>query len=91
MAALVGSGNVYNTCLRIMRSRGYSLTFESTENDFFQWWAEKNGYDFVANNPIELLGLVSIYEYHQPDGPPTDYWWSVDGSNIYDELIGNEN
>jgi hypothetical protein len=95
MAALGSHGNVYNTCLLILKAHGFSLSIEDSDegNDSSStiWMAEKNGYDFHADNPIELLGLVSIYEYHRPDGEPTPYWWSIDGPDIFKDLIlGNE-
>ena len=92
MASLSNAGNVSNTCLLILRKRGYELWTEGdSENanpftDIF-WFAKKGGYDFVANSPLELLGLVAIFEFKNPQNPPEDYWWLVEGENILDELL----
>ncbi len=66
MASLSSHANVHNTCLRILRQRGYRLWVEGEldedgmyPNDL-AWMAEKNGYTFHADNPIELLGLTGI-------------------------------
>ncbi len=51
---------------RVLRQRGYRLWVEGEldedgmyPNDL-AWMAEKNGYTFHADNPIELLGLTGI-------------------------------
>ena len=41
---------------------------------------------FCADNPIELLGLVSVSDYVQPD-ESRDYWWMVDGPDLWTELM----
>ena len=89
--SLGSHANVYNTCLRILRQRGFALRLEgeilpdgSYPPDPL-WIADKDGFQFVADNPIELLGLTAIYDHVRPrsDDP---YWWSVDGPNIWEEL-----
>ena len=90
MPALGDNANVWNTCLLILRQNGYLLRLESDdpettlENCF--WVAEKNGYDLWASNPIELLGLAAIHQHQKPIGPPTSYWWRIDGEDIVNEL-----
>jgi hypothetical protein len=93
MASLSSHTNVYNTCLRILRQRGYRLWVEGEldhnvmyPNDL-AWMAEKNGKTFQADNPIELLGLAAIYEYVNPVGETQPDWWTVPGANIKDELL----
>ena len=56
--------NVRNTCLQILRDRGFHLHVKGQLSDDgcyptdASWIAEKDGFRFVGNNPIELLGLV---------------------------------
>ncbi|BBM84375.1 hypothetical protein [Candidatus Uabimicrobium amorphum] len=92
MSRLSSHCNVYNTCLRIIRNKGYKLRLEGELDEeemiipeSLLWFAEKGEYDFLAANPIELLGLVSIHEHVEPkvDKP---YWWTVPGDDIRDEL-----
>ena len=92
MASLGSHANVYNSCLRLLRLRGYALRLEGEldENGHaynFIWFAEKNGEDFQADNPIELLGLTAIYEYKAPVGELEPYWWAIEGTNIREELF----
>lgn len=86
MARLGSAMNVYNTCLRILRQRGYRLWAEEMSDHDMQWWAEKDGFELIADNPIELLGLAGIYEFKQPVEPKS-YWWTVEGDDIYRELM----
>jgi hypothetical protein len=50
------------------------------------WIARKDGFYFCGDNPIELMGLVAIYDHVQPqeDRP---YWWKVEGPEIWSELL----
>jgi hypothetical protein len=84
--------NVWNTCLRILRQRGFALRVDGdarpdgcypTDAD---WMAEKDDFYFCADNPIELLGLVAVHDHVKPreDVP---CWWQVDGPDIYTELM----
>ena len=61
-----------------MNRRGYSLHTEYPDDEddvgLSMWFAAKDGFTFAADNPIELLGLVTVYEDVQPkDDQP--YWW----------------
>ncbi|MEU8924583.1 hypothetical protein AB0D10_27175 [Kitasatospora sp. NPDC048545] len=80
MASLASHANVWETCLQLLRRRGYhlkvQLSDEEDETARDAWLAEKAGFTFWADNPIELLGLVAVYEDTQPsDDQP--YWWSA--------------
>jgi hypothetical protein len=70
--------NVFNTALVIVERKGWSLRYDKTQ-DF--WFAQKNGWELLADNPIELLGLVSIYEYHSPK-KRVEYWWKIDEPDL---------
>ncbi len=84
--------NVHNTCLRILRSRGFELEVTGDpEPDGScpvekHWIARKDGFYFCGDNPIELLGLVAVYDYVKPteDRP---YWWRVEGADDVGELL----
>lgn len=90
---LATHANVYNTCLRILRDRGFELMIsgDRLRHDVsypveVYWVAQKDGWRFSADNPIELLGLVAIYDYKQPREEQS-YWWHVDGPDIWTELM----
>lgn len=91
MPALGDNLNVWNTCLLILRDQGYELSIEADDpdtdlEDCF-WVATKDGYDFWAGDPIQLLGLSAIHTLKAPVEPPKPYWWRIDGPDIMDELI----
>jgi hypothetical protein len=82
--------NVWNTCLLIVRQRGYRLFLLGDPDERGSisrcgWYAEKDGMKFKGANPIELLGLIAIRDHQCP---PTDtpYWWRIEGPNLVAEL-----
>lgn len=82
--------NVWNTCLRLLRARGYDLRAEETGLEGrLNWWAAKDGFAMVGDNPIELLGLTALYEAVSPGDSASalPYWWTIKGPDIYQELI----
>ncbi|PRQ08478.1 hypothetical protein [Enhygromyxa salina] len=89
MASLSTAGNVHSTCLRVLAARGYTLRIDV---DYYEsdgelmYMAEKDGFTFAAENPIELLGLTAVYEHVQPE-QDRPYWWYVDGADLDDELL----
>ena len=55
--------NVWNTCLHIIEKEGYRIYLLGDPDDvggisLCTWNAEKDGFKFRADNPIELLGLI---------------------------------
>jgi len=89
---LASHANVYNTCLRILRSRGFALEVRGdAEPDGSypvqcHWIARKGDFYFCGDNPIELLGLVAVYDHVQPQ-EERPYWWAVDGPDVWAELM----
>ena len=74
--------NVFNTCLVLLRQSGFNLSYDKTAD---AWNAKKNGFSFRADNPIELLGLASVYEKLQPK-EEKEYWWQIQEPNVVAEL-----
>ena len=74
--------NVFNSCLVILQRKGYTLSYEK-ETD--TWLAEISGFQFKADNPIELLGLAAIYEDRKPD-TDSEYWWQINDPYLLGEL-----
>ena len=88
MAALADHSNVYNTALLILQRKGYQLWKESHgtgRRRYELYGAEKDGWDFLANSPLALLGAVAIFEEKRPTSC-TDYWWREEGSQLYHHL-----
>jgi hypothetical protein len=79
MPSLSSYPNVWETCLQLLHRRGYHLEVriadEEDDVDTDAWLAEKDGFTFWGDNPIELLGLTAVYEDVRP-AEDQDYWWS---------------
>jgi hypothetical protein len=75
MPALGEYVNVYSSALETLTSKGYQVWYDG-ESELY--CAEKNGWDFMAENPISLLGLVAIYEAQAPQSY-SEYWWRREG------------
>lgn len=71
MPTLSEHTNVENTALVILQEKGYQ-TWQDGKTGHL--WAEKQGWDFLADSAVALLGLVAIYEHTSP-ATCTDYWW----------------
>jgi hypothetical protein len=74
--------NVHNTALVVLQRKGYRVW---TVHEGEKICAEKNGWDFMADDPVQLLGVVAIYEHHQPSAHH-EYWWKIDEPKLYDSI-----
>jgi hypothetical protein len=74
--------NVYNTALVILQQKGYTLRHDREKDT---WHADKDGWEFLADNPIELLGLLSIYDNHAPKEKGGN-WWKINKPDLLAEL-----
>ena len=82
MADLSAYLNVYNTALVVLTRKGWSVSFDSAQD----WWhARKDEWELLANDPMQLLGLVAIHEYHAPQRK-VEYWWKIDEPNLLEQL-----
>jgi hypothetical protein len=71
MPALGAYANVWDSALAVLEEKGYAVW---ATGDLVH--AEKDGWDFTADDPIALLGLVAIYEHRAP-GSYAEYWWKA--------------
>ncbi|MBW4623314.1 MAG: hypothetical protein KME17_28640 [Cyanosarcina radialis HA8281-LM2] len=87
------AGNTEIPALLALNAKGYKLKLEYTkiedENDLWYpylptWQAEKDNYNFSATTPVELLGLVSMWETRGDD-------WKAGNKepDLYDELVSS--
>jgi hypothetical protein len=70
--------NVYNTALVILQRKGFAIRFDESHDS---WYAKKGEWEFHADDPMQLLGLVGIYE-HQAPKKKEEYWWKIDEPNL---------
>jgi hypothetical protein len=75
MPALSEHVNVHSTAIAILRDKGFQVW--KTEQYGGSYWAEKDGWDFLAHNPVSLLGLVAIFEARAPK-QLREYWWRAE-------------
>lgn len=78
MPALSAYTNVENTALVILKEKGFQIWYDK---DRERYCAEKNGWDFFAHGAVELLGVVAIFEHHNPI-TYREYWWKIDEPDI---------
>lgn len=76
MPALSEYSNVHNTVFNIIINKGYKLWYNKETE---MYCAEKNRWDFMADTPCSLLGIISIYEYKNPQSYQ-EYWWKDESS-----------
>jgi hypothetical protein len=69
--ALGEYANVFDTALAVLEQKGYDVWKDEAADVFC---AQRGGWDFTADSPISLLGLVAIYEHTRPQAY-TEYWW----------------
>jgi hypothetical protein len=82
MADLSAYLNVYNTALVVIERKGWSLRFEKSPE---RWFAKKGDWELLADDPMQLLGLVAIHEHHSPKAK-AEYWWKIDEPDIISRL-----
>jgi hypothetical protein len=82
MPALSEYSNVYNTALLILKQKGFQVWFDESTDLF---GAEKDGWDFLADTPCGLLGVVAIFEHTQPS-EYREHWWREQGEDLYSNL-----
>lgn len=73
MPALGEYANVYDTAIAVLEQKGFAVWHNETAEMFC---AQRDGWDFTADSPISLLGLVAIYEHKDPP-TYTEYWWKT--------------
>ena len=71
MPALSEYTNVYGTALAHLEELGFQL-WRDPRTELF--CAERGGWDFMAESPVALLGLVKIFELTAP-AEWREYWW----------------
>ncbi len=74
--------NTYNSALRIIKSKGYKIFLYPSESDEFfgTYWAIKENRDFIAEDPLRLLGIITIWETNG------DNWSGSERQNLRDEI-----
>ncbi len=69
---IAAAGNTEIPAYLALRAKGYSVRWERRKEQTEFWYAEKDGREFVAEGPIELLGIVSMFEVRGNNWEATD-------------------
>lgn len=66
---IASSGNTANHALEALRSKGYSVVLypDASEDGMNSYWATQDGRDFIGSDPVEVLGLVALWEQFGDD------------------------
>jgi hypothetical protein len=66
---IASAGNTHNHALEVLRAKGYSVVLypQAGEDGLNDYWATKDGRDFIARDPVEVLGLVTLWEHFGDD------------------------
>jgi len=87
---MVDAMNTHNPALITLKGMGYNLGIyppefdeeeEVTETEIGHWWAKKHEHEFVAGDPLSLLGIVSIWEHRG------DNWLNEDDPDVSDQVL----
>ncbi|MDE9564476.1 hypothetical protein KKI93_10445 [Xenorhabdus bovienii] len=82
MPSLSEYSNVSNTAFNILDKKGYNIWYD---NKIDMYCAEKDGWDFMADSPCGLLGIISIYEFKRPE-EYKEYWWLDEEKDLLNNL-----
>ena len=78
---IASNPNVFSCPIRIAEKYRWEISTKklegSSKTESYEWGASKEDRKVVAQNPIELLGLIKIYE-DRYSGSHEPYWWKVD-------------
>lgn len=74
----------YDPALLVLRAKGYGLELDARDDHYAYWRAKKGDSQFTATNPVELLGVVTVWEergteWERREGEPSVYEKLVEG------------
>ena len=63
---MIDATNTHNAAAITIQDKGYKLRqcpYDEDGEIYFYWWATKGSHLFKADNPLTLLGIISIWEH----------------------------
>lgn len=66
---IASAGNTGNHALEVLEAKGYSVVLypDADAGGSYHYWATKDKRDFIARDPLEVLGLVTLWEHFGDD------------------------
>lgn len=79
---LADAGNTQDPVLAVIIAKGYAVFLLPDERDEYlgNFWAIKDGRDFIASDPLRLLGLIALWEH------TGDEWQTLKG-RYYRQIV----
>lgn len=71
--------NTYNPALEVIQNKGFKISIVDYEENF-DWKAYNDKNEFIASDPLRLLGLIIIYENMGEN-------WNDFKENHYDKIL----
>ena len=78
--------NVYRSCISLLDLRGWKIKiipgpYEEGDSLLDTYEATRDNTRILAEDPLRLLGLANLHEYHHPHEGES-YWWTVESEDI---------
>lgn len=86
MPALSYHSNVHDSALALLRRKGFQVWKDGQSQHY---GAERDGWDFFAYDPVELVGLVAMFEASAP-AAYCEYWWRDDSARGLEQTLPSE-
>lgn len=85
MPHLSSHPNVYSSAIALLDIKGWTIkidpgAYELEDSRLNNYEATRDGIVVYAPNPLELLALAAIHEYHHPHSKEP-YWWCICGKD----------
>lgn len=79
---LADAGNTIDPALSVILAKGYQVYLlpDPHEDSLGDFWAIKEGRDFIASDPLRLLGLIALWEH-------TGDEWQKRPRGFYREIV----
>ena len=71
--------NTYNPAIEVIQNKGFKISIVDYEENF-DWKAYNDKNEFIASDPLRLLGLIIIYENKGEN-------WNDFKENHYDKIL----
>ena len=90
MTQISSAGNSDTACFGALIQKGYRVgIIKNSDGKTGLYKAERNGDVFIGHSPIEILGLIALFELRGEEWAPTDK--EIDGNIRLEEVSFTNN
>jgi hypothetical protein len=73
MVRIATAGNTINPALLVLKAKGYEVRCKTDEEgQIVTYWARRDGNVFIGEDPVSVLGLVTLWEHRGEDWKTRD-------------------